>query len=61
MSTRTEALYDVIRLVRPLGYEAKREAAERRAGKEPKKTDRQELGEYLLERVAAMNPARPPR
>ena len=42
-----------IRLVRPLGHEALREAAERRAGKEPSKNDRQELGEYLIERAAA--------
>ena len=42
-----------IRLVRPLGHEALREAAERRAGKEPKKSDRRELGEYLIERAAA--------
>ncbi|MCY3943591.1 MAG: relaxase/mobilization nuclease domain-containing protein, partial [Gemmatimonadetes bacterium] len=42
-----------IRLVRPQGHEALREAAERRAGKEPEKTDRRELGEYLIERAAA--------
>ena len=42
-----------IRLVRPLGHEALREAAERRAGKEPSKNDRRELGEYLIERAAA--------